>query len=37
MSKTQVVQAHQEKNIMNEKNILDECSHPFVLDQVCAL
>ena len=20
---------------MNEKNILDECSHPFVLEQVC--
>jgi len=34
MSKTQIVTSHQEKNIMNEKNILDECNHPFVLDQV---
>ena len=34
MSKTQIVTSHQEKNIMNEKNILDECFHPFVLDQV---
>ena len=34
MAKSQIVQSHQERNIMNEKNILDECSHPFVLEQV---
>lgn len=34
MSKTQIVASHQEKNIMNEKNILGMCNHPFVLDQV---
>jgi len=34
MSKAQIVSKHQEKNVMNEKNILDECAHPFILDQV---
>lgn len=32
MKKTEIVQSHQEKNIMNEKNLLFECSTcPFVL------
>merc|ERR1712072_1420875 len=31
MSKQQIVASHQERNIMNEKNILFECAHPFVL------
>lgn len=34
MSKVQIVASHQERNIMNEKNILDECSHPFILEQI---
>lgn len=34
MSKVQIVQSHQEKNIMNEKNIMDECVHPFILAQL---
>mmetsp|Transcript_34552 Transcript_34552/g.91733 ORF Transcript_34552/g.91733 Transcript_34552/m.91733 type:complete len:538 (+) Transcript_34552:963-2576(+) len=32
MQKAQIVQAHQERNIMNEKNILLECKHPFILE-----
>mmetsp|Transcript_9580 Transcript_9580/g.11597 ORF Transcript_9580/g.11597 Transcript_9580/m.11597 type:complete len:772 (+) Transcript_9580:51-2366(+) len=35
MTKAQIVSSHQERNIMNEKNILAECAHPFVLEQVC--
>lgn len=35
MTKAQIVSSHQERNIMNEKNILGACSHPFVLEQVC--
>jgi len=31
MQKEQIVQSHQERNIMNEKNLLLECSHAFVL------
>jgi len=34
MSKVQIVASHQERNIMNEKNILEECHHPFILDQI---
>jgi len=34
MSKAQIVSKHQEKNVMNEKNILDECAHPFILEQI---
>jgi len=33
MTKAQIVSSHQERNIMNEKNILAECAHPFVLEQ----
>jgi|Transcript_22401 cGMP-dependent protein kinase len=32
MQKEQIVQSHQERNIMNEKNLLLACSHPFVLN-----
>merc|ERR1711868_228515 len=32
MQKQQIVSSHQERNIMNEKNILFECAHPFVLE-----
>eukprot|EP00614_Pseudopedinella_elastica_P011081 CAMPEP_0172595798 /NCGR_PEP_ID=MMETSP1068-20121228/15442_1 /TAXON_ID=35684 /ORGANISM="Pseudopedinella elastica, Strain CCMP716" /LENGTH=644 /DNA_ID=CAMNT_0013394505 /DNA_START=15 /DNA_END=1946 /DNA_ORIENTATION=+ len=35
MTKGQIVSSHQERNIMNEKNILAECQHPFVLEQIC--
>lgn len=35
MTKAQIVSSHQERNIMNEKNILAACQHPFVLEQVC--
>lgn len=35
MTKAQIVSSHQERNIMNEKNILAMCRHPFVLEQVC--
>jgi cGMP-dependent protein kinase len=34
MQKEQIVSSHQERNIMNEKNILAECRHPFVLELV---
>jgi CRP-like cAMP-binding protein/tRNA A-37 threonylcarbamoyl transferase component Bud32 len=32
MQKQQIKQAHQERNIMNEKNILIECKHPLILE-----
>lgn len=32
MQKTQIVAFHQERNIMNEKNILASCKHPFILE-----
>jgi serine/threonine protein kinase len=35
MTKTQIIASHQERNIMNEKNILEECDHPFILQQIC--
>jgi len=35
MTKAQIISSHQERNIMNEKNILAECTHPFVLEQIC--
>ena len=31
MQKQQIKQAHQERNIMNEKNILIDCKHPLIL------
>ena len=34
MQKEQVVQSHQERNIMNEKNLLMQCAHPMVLGLV---
>ena len=34
MAKFQIVNSHQERNIMNEKAILGQCNHPFVLEQV---
>jgi len=34
MQKSQIVQSHQERNIMNEKNLLLACSHPNVLGLV---
>jgi cGMP-dependent protein kinase len=34
MQKAQIVQSHQQRNIMNEKNITAECDHPFILKLV---
>lgn len=34
MQKSQIVASHQERNIMNEKAILMECFHPFILELV---
>ena len=34
MQKAQIVQSHQERNIMNEKNILLECRHPLILELI---
>jgi hypothetical protein len=31
----QIAKSHQQRNIMNEKNILMACDHPFVLDLIC--
>ena len=31
MQKAQIVASHQQRNIMNEKNIVAECDHPFIL------
>jgi cGMP-dependent protein kinase len=31
MQKAQIVSSHQQRNIMNEKNITAECDHPFIL------
>ncbi|CAM9776939.1 unnamed protein product, partial [Discosporangium mesarthrocarpum] len=35
MQKTHIAKSHQERNIMNEKNILMACEHPFILDLIC--
>jgi cGMP-dependent protein kinase len=34
MQKAQIVASHQQRNIMNEKNITAECDHPFILKLV---
>ena len=34
MMKAHIVKSHQQKNVMNEKNIMVECRHPFVLQLV---
>ena len=34
MKKAQIAKAHQERNVMNEKKLLLECRHPFVLELV---
>jgi Protein tyrosine and serine/threonine kinase len=31
----QIAKSHQQRNIMNEKNILMACDHPFVLNLIC--
>ena len=34
MSKAQIVQSQQQSNIVNEKLLLAQCQHPFVLEQI---
>eukprot|EP00968_Pinguiococcus_pyrenoidosus_P000781 scaffold47_cov258-Pinguiococcus_pyrenoidosus.AAC.108 len=34
MQKAQIIASHQERNIMNEKNILLECRHPLILELI---
>ncbi|KAG5180035.1 putative cGMP-dependent protein kinase [Tribonema minus] len=35
MMKAQIAKSHQQRNILNEKNILMACEHPLILDLVC--
>ncbi|KAG5187649.1 putative cGMP-dependent protein kinase [Tribonema minus] len=35
MMKAQIAKSHQQRNILNEKNILMACDHPLVLDLIC--
>jgi Protein tyrosine and serine/threonine kinase len=31
----QIAKSHQQRNILNEKNILMACEHPLILDLIC--
>ena len=34
MLKAHIIKSHQQRNVMNEKNIMAECRHPFILQLV---